>query len=33
MIDEMAIWPDRAEAMLDELLSASRHLLPQFFEE
>ena len=31
MVDEMAILPDRAEAMLDELLEASRDLLPQFF--
>ena len=30
MVDEMAIWPDRAEAMLDELLAASKALLPQF---
>lgn len=31
LIDEMAIWPDQAEAMLDELLAASKPLLPQFF--
>ncbi len=31
LIDEMAIWPEKAEAMLDELLLASRSLLPQFF--
>ena len=31
MVDEMAILPDKAEAMLDELLEASRDLLPQFF--
>jgi len=30
MVDEMAIWPDKAEAMLDELLEASKDLLPQF---
>src|SRR5262249_20660121 len=30
MADEMAIWPEKAEAMLDELLAASRPLLPQF---
>src|SRR5262245_43798174 len=30
MADEMAIWPDKAEAMLDELLAASKPLLPQF---
>jgi len=30
LIDEMAILPDSAERMLDELLSASRDLLPQF---
>lgn len=30
LIDEMAIRPDRAAAMLDELLAASRPLLPQF---
>jgi alpha-galactosidase len=32
LIDEMAVWPDKAEAMLEELLEASRDLLPQFFE-
>ncbi len=31
MLDEMAIPPDAAEDMLDELLDASRDLLPQFF--
>jgi alpha-galactosidase len=31
LLDEMAILPDPAEAMLDELLAASRDLLPQFF--
>ncbi|MFH1567866.1 MAG: hypothetical protein ABIL09_07675 [Gemmatimonadota bacterium] len=31
LIDEMAIAPPRARAMLDELLAASRDLLPQFF--
>lgn len=31
MTDEMAIWPDKAELMLEELLNASRKLLPQFF--
>jgi alpha-galactosidase/6-phospho-beta-glucosidase family protein len=31
MIDEMAIHPDKAEAMLNELLEASREMLPQFF--
>jgi len=31
LIDEMAIPPPRAQAMLDELLEASRDLLPQFF--
>ena len=30
LIDEMAIVPERAEAMLDELLEASKDLLPQF---
>jgi len=30
MLDEMAIVPEKAEAMLDELLAASRNLLPQF---
>ena len=30
MIDEMAIMPDKASAMLDELLAASKKLLPQF---
>ena len=32
MIDEMAIEPNKAAAMLDELLLASRDLLPAFFE-
>ena len=31
LIDEMAILPDKAEAMLEELLNASKDLLPQFF--
>ena len=31
LLDEMSIWPEKAEAMLDELLLASRELLPQFF--
>lgn len=30
MIDEQAIWPDKAEALLNELLAASKTLLPQF---
>jgi alpha-galactosidase len=30
LLDEMAILPEKASAMLDELLSASRSLLPQF---
>ncbi|MCC6446564.1 MAG: hypothetical protein IT210_24310 [Armatimonadetes bacterium] len=30
MVDEMAIWPEKAEALLDALLSASQSLLPQF---
>ena len=30
LIDEMAILPDRAEKMLEELLAASKDLLPQF---
>ena len=30
MLDEMAILPEKAEAMLDELLAASRPMLPQF---
>ena len=30
LLDEMAIPPEKAAAMLDELLAASRHLLPQF---
>ncbi len=30
MLDEMAILPDKAEAMLGELLTASKELLPQF---
>ncbi len=32
MADETAIVPSRAAAMLDELLAASRDLLPQFFK-
>lgn len=32
LTDEMAIWPEKAEAMLDELLLASKDLLPQFFD-
>jgi alpha-galactosidase len=32
MLDEMAIRPEKATAMLDELLAASRDLLPQFGE-
>ena len=31
LIDEMAIIPEKARSMLDELLKASRDLLPQFF--
>jgi alpha-galactosidase len=31
LIDEMAIIPEKAQAMLDELLQASSDLLPQFF--
>ena len=30
LLDEMAILPEQAEAMLDELLAASKPLLPQF---
>ncbi len=30
MLDEMSIWPNQAERMLDELLAASKPLLPQF---
>jgi len=30
LIDEMAILPEKAELMLDELLSASKSMLPQF---
>ncbi len=30
LLDEMAILPEKAEAMLDELLAASREMLPQF---
>ena len=33
MLDEMALPPDRSEDMLDELLEASKGLLPQFFEK
>lgn len=32
MVDEMAIWPNKARPMLDELLHASRKLLPQFYK-
>ncbi|MCZ6676755.1 MAG: hypothetical protein O7E52_05850 [Candidatus Poribacteria bacterium] len=32
LIDEMAILPEKAEAMLEELLHASKDLLPQFFD-
>lgn len=32
LMDEMAIWPEKAAAMLDELLLASKKLLPQFFK-
>ena len=32
MTDEMAIWPDKAQPMMEELLTASKMLLPQFFE-
>jgi alpha-galactosidase len=32
LVDEMAIWPDKAGKMLDELLAASRDLLPQFYK-
>ena len=31
LLDEMAIGPEESEAMLDELLAASKSLLPQFF--
>jgi len=31
LVDEMAIVPEKAQAMLDELLKASKDLLPQFF--
>ena len=31
LVDEMAIEPGKAEALLDELLAASRDLLPRFF--
>ena len=33
MVDEMSIVPEKAEAMLDELLLASKNLLPAFFTE
>ena len=33
LMDEMAIWPEKAKAMLDEMLEASRELLPQFFRK
>ena len=32
MMDEMAIWPNKAKPMLDELLHTSRKLLPQFYK-
>lgn len=32
MVDEMAIWPDKSGQMLDEMLAASRNLLPQFYK-
>jgi alpha-galactosidase len=32
MVDEMSILPEKAEAMLEKLLLASRDLLPKFFE-
>lgn len=31
LLDEMAIQPEKTEAMLDELLTASKEMLPQFF--
>ncbi|MHB0877844.1 MAG: family 4 glycosyl hydrolase [Anaerolineae bacterium] len=31
LLDEMAIRPEKADAMLDELLAASRPMLPRFF--
>lgn len=31
MVDEMAIWPRKSRQMLEELLYASKDLLPQFF--
>ncbi len=31
LLDEMAILPEKAETMLDELLAASRPMLPRFF--
>ena len=30
LLDDMAIVPEKAEAMLDELLASSRPMLPQF---
>jgi len=33
LLDEMAILPDQAEAMLDDMLEASKPLLPRFFED
>ena len=33
LVDEMAIIPDKAERMLDELLISSKDLLPQFFNK
>ena len=32
MVDEMSILPEKAEAMLEELLLASKDLLPRFFD-
>lgn len=33
LADEMAIWPEEAEEMLEELLQASKGSLPQFFPQ
>jgi alpha-galactosidase/6-phospho-beta-glucosidase family protein len=33
MLDEMSTWPEQSAAMLDELLLASKKLLPQFFRK
>ena len=30
LLDEMAVLPEKAEAMLDELLASSKQMLPQF---